>query len=74
VRCSEKESWIVLRRGPLQVFAHFGSEGVSLPLDPSSPRAPVLASRGDFRIEGDRVELARDLFVVLGPDLPSERL
>jgi len=74
VRCSEKESWIVLRRGPLQVFAHFGSEGVSLPLDPSSPRAPVLASRGDFRIEGDRVELERDLFVVLGPDLPSERL
>ncbi|HXZ85222.1 MAG TPA: malto-oligosyltrehalose trehalohydrolase [Myxococcota bacterium] len=74
VRCSEKESWISLRRGPLCVIAHFGSEAVSLPLDRSAPRTPLVASREDFRISGDRIELGPELFLVLGPDLPSDRL
>jgi len=76
VRCSEKASWVTFVRGPLQVVAHFGPEPVSLALDPSAPRTPVLASRSDFRIEGDRIELPADTFAVLGPGLPapSDRL
>jgi maltooligosyltrehalose trehalohydrolase len=73
VRCSEKESWITLRRGPLQVFAHFGNEPVSLELERSAPRGVVLASRDDFRFAGDWLELGPDTFLVLGPesDVPA---
>jgi maltooligosyltrehalose trehalohydrolase len=71
VRCSEKESWIALRRGPLEIFAHFGDAPVSLQLDRSAPRATVLASRPDHAITGDRLELQPDTFLVLGPESPA---
>jgi maltooligosyltrehalose trehalohydrolase len=75
VRCSEKERWIALRRGPLDVFAHFGDAPVSLRLERSSPRSVLVSSRPGVRVSGEYLELEPDTFAILGPEpAPSGRL
>ncbi len=67
VRCSEKEGWILLRRGPVQIAASFGHERVSIPLERFAPVEIQLASSDDCAIALDRIELAPDRFVALAP-------
>jgi maltooligosyltrehalose trehalohydrolase len=67
VRCSEKERWISLRRGPLQIAAHLGSETASIPLDRFARAELTLASGASPRWSGERLELAPDSFAILAP-------
>jgi maltooligosyltrehalose trehalohydrolase len=67
VRCSEKECWITLRRGALQIAAHIGSETASIPVDRFAQLRIALASGASQRLTGDRLELAPDSFAVLAP-------
>ena len=67
MRCSEKEGWILLRRGPVQIAASFGHERVSIPLERFAPVEIQLASSDDCAIALDRIELAPDRFVALAP-------
>ncbi|HTO55821.1 MAG TPA: malto-oligosyltrehalose trehalohydrolase [Myxococcota bacterium] len=67
VRCSEKELWISLRRGSLQIVAHAGSESASIPVERSAQVRIALASGASPRLTGDRLELAPDSLVILAP-------
>jgi maltooligosyltrehalose trehalohydrolase len=67
VFCSEKESWLLARRGPYTIAAHLGSTPALLPVDTLAQTRIVLACGAGHRLTSDGLQLGPNSFAVIAP-------
>jgi len=67
VFCSEKESWLVARRGPYLIAAHIGAAPATLPVGSIAQTRILIACGAGHRLTAAGLELAPDSFALIGP-------
>jgi maltooligosyltrehalose trehalohydrolase len=67
VFCSEKESWLLARRGPYTIAAHVGAATATLPVGALAQSRIALACGSGHRLTAEGLELAPDGFALIAP-------